>query len=96
MNETTDEPRQSGIIIPIYEYSCQGCGHHFEALIRGEEKAACPKCASADLEREFSLPALKTSSTHGKAMKAAKKRDLKQGTERAHVQREYELHHDDH
>lgn len=64
--------------------------------MRGSEKAACPECESQDLEREFSLPALKTSSTHGKAMKAAKKRDARQGSERAHAQREYELHHDDH
>lgn len=48
------------------------------------------------LEREFSLPALKTSSTHEQAMRAAKRRDQKQGTERARAQREYELNHDDH
>jgi len=30
------------------------------------------------------------------AMKAAKKRDQRQGAERMHTQREYELNHDDH
>jgi hypothetical protein len=29
------------------------------------------------------------------AMRAAKKRDQRQGTERMHAQREYELNHDD-
>ncbi len=30
------------------------------------------------------------------AMRAAKARDQRQGAERAHAQREYELNHDDH
>jgi hypothetical protein len=30
------------------------------------------------------------------AMRAAKKRDMSQGRERMHTQREYELNHDDH
>jgi len=29
-------------------------------------------------------------------MRAARKRDLRQGQERMHTQREYELNHDDH
>lgn len=96
IHEKTDEPWKSGIIIPIYEYSCQDCGHHFEALVRGASQPSCPECESEKLEREFSLPALKTSSTHAMAMKAAKLRDQRQGSERAHAQREYELNHDDH
>lgn len=86
----------SGTIIPIYEYSCQGCGNHFEALVRGAETPACPACESEDLTREFSLPTVHSSGTHDLAMRAAKKRDVKQGTERMHTQREYELNHDDH
>ena len=56
---------------------------------------ACPKCGSATLERQVSLPAIKSESTHALAMKAAKKRDQKQGAENARAQREYELHHND-
>ena len=56
---------------------------------------ACPKCGSATLERLVSLPAIKSESTHALAMKAAKKRDQKQGAENARAQREYELHHND-
>lgn len=85
-----------GIIIPIYEYTCQGCGNDFEALIRGSETPACPACESTDLERQFSLPTMHTSGTHDMAMRAAKKRDQRQGAERMHAQREYELNHDDH
>ena len=87
---TTD----TGTIIPIYEYSCKGCGHAFEELVRGEEQPVCPSCESPDLERLFSLPAVQSSGTRAMAMRAAKKRDQKQGQERMHAQREYELNHD--
>ena len=44
--------------MPIYEYSCQQCDHHFEALIRNaEDKPKCPKCGQFELAREFSVPA---------------------------------------
>ena len=83
-------------IIPIYEYSCQDCDHHFEALVRGEQTPACPECQSSSLERQFSLPSARTSTTRGMAMRAARTRDQRQGAERMHAQREYELNHDDH
>ena len=40
--------------MPIYEYMCSACGHEFEALLYGSERAACPKCASDELEKRFS------------------------------------------
>ena len=67
----------------------------FEALIRGEMTPSCPGCGSEELERLFSLPTMHTSGTHDMAMRAAKKRDQRQGAERMHAQREYELNHDD-
>ena len=82
--------------MPLYEYRCKGCGHTFEALIRGEQTPACPECESEALERLFSLPTVQSSGTHALAMRAAKKRDQRQGAERMHTQREYELNHDDH
>ena len=82
-------------IIPIYEYSCQDCGNDFEALVRGSDRATCPECESENLERIFSLPRVHSSTTHDKAMRAAKKRDKKQGEERMRAQREYELSHND-
>ena len=47
------------------------------------------------MERTLSTPAVKSSGTHDLAMRAAKKRDVAQGKERMHTQREYELNHDD-
>ncbi len=40
--------------MPVYEYLCSDCGHAFEALLYGEERATCPECASAELEKQFS------------------------------------------
>lgn len=41
--------------MPVYEYVCSGCGHEFEELVFGDEKPVCPKCASAELEKKFSV-----------------------------------------
>ena len=81
--------------MPIYEYRCGGCGHEFELLVLKNTTAACPQCQSVELERQVSVPALKSDTTHALALKAAKKRDKKQGAENARAQREYELHHND-
>jgi putative FmdB family regulatory protein len=51
--------------MPIFEYICKECQHHFEALVYGSEKAACPKCESKKLEPQLSVFAVsaKSSST---------------------------------
>ena len=82
--------------MPIFEYACKACGKEFEALVLPTTDApACPACKSADLEKLISRPAIKSESTHGLAMKAAKARDKKAGSEMARAQREYELSHND-
>jgi putative FmdB family regulatory protein len=82
--------------MPMFEYKCRGCGNQFEMLVRkGQDTPACPKCQSQELEKLLSIPAVQSESTHGLAMKAAKKRDKIAGSEKAREQREYELHHND-
>jgi putative FmdB family regulatory protein len=81
--------------VPIFEYSCRGCGHEFETLVRGATVPSCPKCQSEDLERLLSLPAIRSDGTHALALKAAKKRDKKLGNERMIERVEYERSHDD-
>ena len=81
--------------MPIYEYSCKGCGHEFETLVLPGTVPACPSCNGQELEKLISMPAVKSDSTHALALKAAKKRDAKQANENARAQREYELHHND-
>ncbi|HYV98467.1 MAG TPA: zinc ribbon domain-containing protein [Gemmatimonadaceae bacterium] len=81
--------------MPIFEYSCKNCGREFETLVRKNSVPTCPSCKGTDLEKKFSLPAVQSETTHGLAMRAAKKRDARQGAEREYTQREYEKHHDD-
>jgi putative FmdB family regulatory protein len=80
--------------MPIYEYRCQACENEFELLIRGQMTPACPACQSEDLEKLLSVPRVQSQGTRDKAMRAAKKRDQKQATERMHTRLEYEANHD--
>lgn len=80
--------------MPIYEFSCKDCGNEFEALVRKAEPK-CPSCGKANLERKLSLPSVKSDSTRANAMKAAKKRDKQQATDRVQTQTAYEKSHDD-
>jgi putative FmdB family regulatory protein len=80
--------------MPIYEYRCE-CGYEFEQLVLKGTVPACPKCHSERLERQLSVPAVKSETTHALAMKAAKKRDARQADQINRAQREYELHHND-
>ncbi len=80
--------------MPIYDFVCQACQNEFEALVRGSIVTRCPSCGSEKLERQLSMPNMKTESTKAMSMAAAKRRDKKQGDERVYTQREYEKNHD--
>ena len=41
--------------MPIYEYVCMECESHFEELVRGEERIACPDCATTNVRRQLSV-----------------------------------------
>ena len=81
--------------MPIYEYACAECGHEFEKLVRKDTTPACPACSATRVERLFSLPNVSSETTKGKAMRAAKKRDQAQATDRVQAQLAYERNHDD-
>jgi putative FmdB family regulatory protein len=80
--------------MPIFDFVCNDCHTDFEALVRGTTAPKCPKCASENLERQLSMPNMKTESTKAMSMAAAKRRDQSQGAERVYTQREYEKNHD--
>jgi len=40
--------------VPIYEYVCMKCEHHFEELVHGDEAPACPSCAAKKVTRKYS------------------------------------------
>lgn len=50
--------------MPIYEYDCTDCGTHFEALVFGQNKVACPACEGNNLNQSLSVFAV---SSGGKA-----------------------------
>jgi len=41
--------------MPIFEYICKECDHHFEALVYGKQKAECPKCHATKLAPQLSV-----------------------------------------
>ncbi len=49
--------------MPLYEYECRDCRHHFELLVRESTKLECPKCASAALEKQLSVFAVSAPSS---------------------------------
>ena len=40
--------------MPIFEYVCRECDHHFEAIVMGSKAAKCPKCESKKLDQQLS------------------------------------------
>jgi putative FmdB family regulatory protein len=40
--------------MPIFEYICKECGHHFEALVMGSKRPECPSCQGSKLEQQLS------------------------------------------
>lgn len=42
--------------MPLYDYHCPACSHHFEALVRPGSTPVCPQCGSGSLERQISAP----------------------------------------
>ena len=81
--------------MPIFEYRCRACRDEFETLVRTGDTPACPKCASAELEKLLSLPAIKSETTHGLAMRAGRRSARFQQSEKLREQAEYEHNHDD-
>jgi putative FmdB family regulatory protein len=47
--------------MPLYEYTCRGCGHRFEAIRRMSERAdapGCPGCGSPNTSLAMSTSAV--------------------------------------
>jgi putative FmdB family regulatory protein len=81
--------------MPIYEYSCDGCKHQFETLVRGSETPVCPACGGGELARVLSMPAVNSEHTRARALGAAKRRDAAEAKDRSHEQLKYERSHND-
>jgi len=53
--------------MPLFEYECGSCGHHFEYLTRAGQTPSCPSCAGADLKKQLSVFAVSAASTGSKS-----------------------------
>jgi putative FmdB family regulatory protein len=63
--------------MPIFEFTCRGCHHQFEDLVRPGDVPACPACGSQDLERRLSLFAAKSEDRSRSAFKTARAKAAK-------------------
>ena len=60
--------------MPLYEYKCLACGHQFELLIlRASQPVACPACAAESVEKQISLFAVNSESSHQASEASARK-----------------------
>ncbi len=80
--------------MPIYEFTCRGCGQQFETLVRAADTPECPSCHGRDLERVISLFPVNSEATRGTALAAGRRQAQKVAGEKAHAQREYEAKHE--
>jgi len=79
--------------MPLYEYTCRGCSHTFEALVRDSKTPVCPSCQSADVERLVSLFAVSSDSTRKANLEAGRRHLKKDRIDRAVAEREEIEHH---
>ena len=40
--------------MPLYEYICKECSHHFELIIHGSTVVMCPDCKTQNIEKKLS------------------------------------------
>jgi len=77
--------------MPIYEFMCPDCGHHFEKLVKLDESPACPSCLGEKPQRQFSMSAgIITGKSQKKAIGEARQRAQSVKKEQDHAQAEYQ------
>jgi putative FmdB family regulatory protein len=79
--------------MPLYEYTCRGCGHFFEMLVRHDTVLACPSCKSADITRELSLFSVDSEGTRKANLEAGRRHNRQDQIEKAVADREMVEHH---
>lgn len=80
--------------MPLYDFACRDCGAVSELLVRGAAAPACPACGSQALDRQLSLPAVRSDATRAVVGRAVQRRDAAQARERVNQQAAYERNHD--
>jgi putative FmdB family regulatory protein len=60
--------------MPMYDFRCRTCGHDFEALVRSQDRPACPSCHGHDLEQLLSSFAVSSADRRAAAATASRKK----------------------
>ena len=82
--------------MPIYEYECRTCGHHFEYLVLSSSPVAeCPACHNQDLAQQISLCSMSSEATReanlsGAHRRAAAERGEKQRADHQHLHEHFD------
>jgi len=80
--------------MPVYEYRCRACGHHFDYLLLHSSPApVCPECRAEDLERQISLCAVSSDASRAANLSAAHAKAAAVRDDRA---RQSHAHHHEH
>jgi putative FmdB family regulatory protein len=62
--------------MPLFEYTCQSCGHRFEHLTRADREAVCPACDGHALNKLLSTFAVGAANGSGSRSDFASRSDL--------------------
>jgi putative FmdB family regulatory protein len=46
--------------MPLFEYICADCQHHFETLVTRDRQPVCPECQGQHLDKQLSVFAVST------------------------------------
>ena len=81
--------------MPLFDFRCRACDAEFEALVRPSAAPACPRCASADLERLVSSLSfsVRSGGLSPAARRAVQKQQSAQQRDHAAFQAEIEKKH---
>jgi putative FmdB family regulatory protein len=55
MDESAPAEPYYSTVMPLYEYECRNCHHHFELLVRSQTVPACPSCDSPEVDKQLSV-----------------------------------------
>ncbi len=79
--------------MPIFEYECQECRHHFELLVLPGDLPACPECQGTDLKKQLSILSVSSDGTRQRNLGRARQAAKKVQRDKAHAEHEAYHHH---
>ena len=72
--------------MPIFEYECQECRHHFELLVLPRDLPACPECQGPDLKNQLSILSVSSDGTRQRNLGRARQTAKKVQRDKAHAE----------